>query len=93
MIFIYYSLAELLNRVFCYNYVTSKISETSGSSFIWLTKPPSKLGENMEINNTNVKYYSNQEDDDRPEMTSQMAPESRDNQDSEHIQNSYSGVR
>jgi hypothetical protein len=49
--------------------------ETSGVSFVWLTKPPPRFGENSEINNTNVKYYSNQDQENNPEMTSKSNEE------------------
>lgn len=65
------------------------ISETSGSSFIWLTKPSPRLGENMEINNTNVKYYSNREDENEHDTLSQTVPD----KNSEQIQNGYGDGR
>lgn len=45
--------------------------ETRGSSFIWLTKPAQRFGEQLEINSTNVKYYSTQSEEQTPDMTSQ----------------------
>lgn len=68
---------------------TTKYRETSGNSFIWLTKPPPRLGENQEINNTNVKYYSNREDEGGADMTSQT----RESKDNDHIQNGYGDIR
>lgn len=62
---------------------------TAGSSFIWLTKPVTKFGENMEINNTSVKYYSNQEPENTPDMTSNNQP--RATMDTEPVENGHPG--
>ena len=61
--------------------------EMSGVSFVWLTKPPPRFGENSEINNTNVKYYSNQEQENKPEITSENT------EDAYGKQNGYSEGR
>ncbi|WAR26538.1 MFS4B-like protein [Mya arenaria] len=50
---------------------TTKYRENRGSSFIWLLKPAQKFNEQMEINSTSVKYYSNQEDE-QPTDQSQL---------------------
>ncbi|XP_052781171.1 major facilitator superfamily domain-containing protein 4A-like [Mya arenaria] len=50
---------------------TTKYRENRGSSFIWLLKPAQKFSEQMEINSTSVKYYSNQEDE-QPTDQSQL---------------------
>lgn len=48
--------------LFCLGRDTSKYRENAGTSFIFLSKPPQRFGESMEINSTNVKYY-NQDDE------------------------------
>lgn len=68
---------------------TSKYRGTAGSSFIWLTKPVPKFGENLEINNTSVKYYSNQEPENTPDMTSNNQP--RATMDTEPVENGHPG--
>ncbi|XP_060582130.1 major facilitator superfamily domain-containing protein 4A-like [Ruditapes philippinarum] len=68
---------------------STKYRETSGVSFVWLTKPPPRFGENSEINNTNVKYYSNQDQENNPEMTSK----SNEDAPGKPIGNGYSDGR
>ncbi|KAL4217349.1 Major Facilitator superfamily [Mactra antiquata] len=72
---------------------TSRYRETVGRSFIWLTRAAPRLSENMEINSTSVKYYSNQEEQNNSNgMTSQMTSAQGDNKDGgDQVGNGYSG--